>query len=258
MKIWLGTVLLIALVIVGYCSFKTYKEKHKLAHIVRNMLRIGFIIVFVNIFTLLSTTEGMCRLCYSIYFIATNWLLYYMLQFSLEYISSGLVKYVKKKLMIIILFLDSISLMLNNVLQHLFSLNKVYLFGDEIYFELVVTPIFYVHYTIILVMVASCLISLFYGAFTAPNFYRKKYLAIALLLVLLIVLNIFTFKSAIDVSVMCYVLEAICIYYCVFVYTPQRLLPKTLLMVSQDMTVALIVMDLEGKKIYNSNFAHKF
>ena len=71
----------------------------------------------------------------------------------------------------------------------------------------------------------------------------------------IVVLNAVTYKEAIDISVLGYALEGICIYYCVFSYTPQRLLPKTVFSVVEDMSVALIVLDLDAKLIYSNKLA---
>ena len=254
MKVWLSAVMLLALIIVGYCIYRTFKEKHKFSRLVRKILYIGAVIMIVNMEMLLAVDDVSCLWGYSIYFVATDWLLYYMLQFSLKYTGK---KYDKRLSMgmIILLVIDSISLLLNNQIHHLFSLQEVHLYGGEIYFKLLTTDVFYTHYTIILVSVLACLIVLFQKTFSVAAFYRNKYLVIALALVAIIALNIFTFKSAIDISVIGYPIEAVCIYYCVFAYTPQKLLPTTLHAVAQDMAVALMVMDMDGKYVYSNKAA---
>lgn len=257
MKILLATILTVALVVIGICIFKTYKEKHRLAKIVRNILLTGLLIVLFNLVSLLTRFEPVCLVAYSAYFVASDWLLYFLLQFSLEYIGNDFEKHVKKKYMCLLLLADSANILLNNVFEHLYTLKHVSLFGGESYYELVVYWPFAVHYFIILMVAAFCLISLFYGALKAPVFYRKKYMTIAVIMVVLIVLYFITFKSAIDVSVIGYVIEGICIYYCAFVYTPQRLLQKTLFQVTQDMSVALFVMDIEGKNLYSNKYAEE-
>lgn len=255
MKLLLATVLTIALIVIGYYSYRTWKEKHKLARTVGRTLFIGWLIVLVNLISLLTKSEAVCMFAYSIYFIGTDWLLYYLLKFSFEYIGNDFEKRVNRKVMLVFLLADSVSVLLNNVFSHLFRLHPVTLFGGESYFELRITPFFFLHYAIIIILVVFCLVVLFYGAFMAPVFYRKKYWTIALITVGIIVLNIFTFRSAIDVSVIGYVIDGICIYYCAFVYTPQKLLQKTLFQVTQDMSVAVFVLDKEGKKLYSNSCA---
>ncbi len=244
----------IAAVVLGICIVKTYKEEHKLAKLVRRILVYGCIIILVNIWSLYTTSVTMCLLAYSFYFMSADWMLYYLLKFSIEYIGVEFERYVKKKLMVLLLVVDSISVLLNNVFKHLFALNEVVVFGGN-YFELEITPYFYIHYGIILLLVVLCLVSLFYRSVNSPIFYRKKYLTIAIIMVVLVIMNAVAVQSAIDVSVIGYAIEGICIYYCVFVFSPQKLLPKTLFNVAEDMSVGILVMDIEGKTLYNNRYA---
>lgn len=255
MKLLLGALLTAAIFIIGYYIYRTYREKHKLAWTVRMILCIGALIVLANLVSLFTTTEFFCTLAYTVYFVGTDWMLYYLLRFSLEYIGNEFVHYGKKKLLLLVLLLDSVSIVLNNIYHHLFWLNPVLLFGGEGYFELKTKPWFYLHYTIIIVLVLLCLVALFYRSFTAPVFYRKKYLMIALVTMGIMLMNLISFQWAVDISVIGYAVEGVCIYYCVFVYTPQKLLPKTLFQVAQDMSVALFVLDTEGEQLYSNKCA---
>lgn len=254
MKLLLGTILTVSLIIISIFILKVFKEKHKLAITVRRLLITGFVVVAVNIISLFTESEAQCLFAYSVYFMATDWLVYFLFNFSIEYIGNEFEKHIKKSLMWLVLLADCIFIFLNNFLEHLFVLKPVTLF-DENYYELTVKPPFFIHYGVIIMLVAFCLISLFYRSVNAPVFYRKKYLTIALITVGIVILNIFTMTAAVDLSVAGYVAEAICIYYCTFVYTPKRLLSKTLFRVSQNMSVGLLVMDIEGNKLYSNKYA---
>lgn len=255
MKILLGSILTLAMIIIGFYIYKTRKEKQKIARTVGRTLVIGLFIVFCNLVTLLTRHEWLCLVAYSFYFVASCWLVYYLLRFSLEYIGRRFEDYVKRKLMLLLLFADSVFVLLNNVFGHMFRLKEMVLFGGEKFYELEVTGCFYVHYAIILCLVIFSLIALFFGSFNAPTFYRRKYLTIAVMTSIITILNIITVSSAIDVSVIGYVVEAIGMYYCAFVYTPQKLLQSTLLQVTQDMSIAVFVLDTEGRRLYSNSFA---
>lgn len=255
MKIGMGTLLTIGLIIMGYCVIKSNKEKHKLAQIVKQILGIGFVVVFSNIVALFTQHEAICAIAFSVYFIGMDWMLYYLLQFSLEYIGNDFDKHVKRKLMLALLVADAVSIILNNVFGHLYTLTTRVMFNGDTCFALVVRPAFYTHHCFALMLAVFCLISLYYGAFKAPAFYRPKYMLIAIVLTATAVVNMFTFQSAVDYSVFGYVIEAVVLYYCTFVFSPQQLLPITLFRVAQDMSVGLFVMDDEGKMIYNNKYA---
>ena len=65
-------------------------------------------------------TELVCKICYCVYFIATDWLVYYVLKFSIKYINVPYEKFVKEKVLLIILVADSLSLIVNFFVGHLF------------------------------------------------------------------------------------------------------------------------------------------
>lgn len=253
----MATILIVAMIGIGICIYGTFREKHKLAKDVRYILLLGLGIVLFNLVTLLTRYEAVCLLGYSAYFVASDWMLYFLLKFSIEYIGNPSEKHINKKGMCLLLGADSLMILSNSLYPYLFQLKEVSLFNGERFYELEITGLYYIHYSIVMMLVVFCLFSLFYGAFKAPTFYRRKYMVIAVIMVILVVLNIFTMTSAIDVSIIGYVVEGICIYYCVFVYTPQRLLQKTLLQVTKDMTVALYVLDIDGNKLYSNKLADK-
>ncbi|MDD7218558.1 MAG: EAL domain-containing protein [Clostridia bacterium] len=254
MKLLMGILLALSLAVMVLCLFATHFKEHDLKNLVQNILSIAILIIFNYEIVLFLDDEQWNLFAHSIYFVATDWILYYLLQFSIEYSGSDFNQFVRKKAMIFLLMADSASLLLNTVSGHLFSL-YVSDYKGESYYAMSTKPPFYVHYFIIIMLVSFCLISLFYRAFHMPLFYRSKYLAIAVILVIIILANIISFKKAIDFSIIGYSLEGIALYYCTFVFTPQRLLRKTLLLVSQDMTIGLIVLDIEGKLLYSNNFA---
>ena len=257
MKVFIGVLLAFALAVMSMCILAMRHKEHKLKKLVLIILSIAILIIANYELVLFLKDERMNLLAHSIYFIATNWILYFMLKFSIEFSGSEFDHFVKRKLMIGLLAADSLSLFLNTVFCHLFTLYPVTQYNGEQFFAMNTHPVFYVHYFIIIMLVALCLISLFYRAFHSPLFYRSKYLTIALILVVLVISNILSFKQAIDFSIIGYALEGIALYYCVFVFTPQRLLQKTLLLVSRYMPVELIVLDVDGNVLYNNQFVEK-
>ncbi len=260
MQYFLITILSFALIVIGYFIYKIYKQKddYRQADIVNSILKIGFFIVVCNIANLCLSSEFLSMILYCAYFVSADWLLYYLLYFSIEFIGTKFETHVNNKLLILLLIIDSASLMCNVFFEHLFSLQPTIWFGHEGYYCLNVQPMFYVHYSFVMLLVIWCLLSLFYRAFHAPLYYRSKYWLIAVLLVGLSILNLFTYRSVVDLSIFGYVLEAICIYYCVFQFTPKKLLPKTILQISQDMATALLVLDADGQIIYQNKKAEEW
>ena len=256
MKILIVTLFFISLVILGICIYKTNKDKRAITKTVMGVLVFGFVIVFVHSAILLAPNETVAKLSYSVYSVSALWLLYYLLSFSIEFIGEKMDKHVNKKLMLFLLAADSVSLLLNNVFGHVFDVKKVSAFGDEFY-DTVYKPVYYIHYVLIIMLIVFSLISLYYQSVKSPLFYRRKYFVIAVMLTLIAAVNLLSQKSAVDFSIIGYAIEAVCIYYCALVYTPQRLLSKTILNVTDEMHAALYVMDMEGQKMYSNPFADR-
>lgn len=249
MKAFLIFAIGLALVVVGYYIYKSYTKEHKLAVLVSRILQVGFIVLLANFVMTVWATELVCMICYCIYFISTDWLVYYVLKFSVKYINVPYEKFVKEKIMLAILLADSLSLVVNLFTGHLFVLCPAELEG---FFRLETTPFFYIHYLIILLLALFSLIALGYRSITAPAFYRTKYILIAGGVFAIVIINIFSFDSAIDYSIIGYAIEGIFIYHCTFAFYSQRLILKTLYMLTQDMAFALLILDTEGKQIYTN------
>ncbi len=242
----------IALVLIGYYIYKSYTKDHKLATLVSRILQVGFIILLANFVMTAWATELVCKICYCIYFVATDWLVYYVLKFSLNYINIEYEKYVNEKILLPILIADSLSVTINLFVGHLYSLKPSELPG---FFELDTLPFFYIHYLIILLVAVFSLIALGYRSVTAPVFYRTKYILIAGGVLAIVIINVLSFDSAVDYSIIGYAIEGVFIYHCTFAFYSRRLILKTLYMLTQDMSFALLIIDTEGKQIYTNKLA---
>ena len=98
MKLILSAILTFALVIIFNCILRLHKRQDNLTRTVRRILWIGSSIIAFNLWSLLSLSEWWVEIAYICYFIATDWLLYYLLRFSLEYIGRRFEDYVKRPL----------------------------------------------------------------------------------------------------------------------------------------------------------------
>ena len=254
MKAFLIFAIGLALIVVGYYIYKSYTKEHKLANMVSRILQVGFIVLLANFVMTVWGTELVCKICYCVYFIATDWLVVYVLKFSVLYINAPYKKYVKEKVILTVIIADSISVILNFFLGHLFTLHPSELEG---FYSLDTTPFFYIHYLIILLLALFSLIALGYRSITAPAFYRTKYILIAGGVFAIVLINVFSFASAIDYSIIGYAIEGIFIYHCTFAFYSRRLIMKTLYMQAQDMSYALLILDTEGKQIYSNRPAEE-
>lgn len=258
MKIIIGLVLSVALIITGFYLWKTSKKNHRMAPSVSNMLWAGFSMVFFYVVALMVEVARVVLFAYCAYYISVAWLLFFLLYFSLEYTENFLEDIVRKDFMMILLGIDSLALVWNFFSQKMFGLKVEIVFGSAIIYKPDMHDLFFVHYAFMLLITVLCLIGLLHRFFTAPSFYRMKYFMIAIIFGGMVVLNIKGFGQSLDYSVLAYVAEMICIYYCAFVYTPQRLLPQTLTKVTGNMSVGILALDLEGRKIYSNRIVEEY
>ncbi len=256
MKMIIGTIFVLEMLASLYCLFKTYKTNHRLTHVVRRIIQLAILNTLCHTIIMFSKNELVCRTLYCAYFAMSLWMMYYLFRFSLEFIGNEFEKYVKKKLMLLLLTADTISIAVNWFTGHLFTM-KMVPFRGELFYKISKTPFYYTHYALILMLIVFCLISLLYRSVKSPLFYRRKYLAVAIILLIIILFNMNSSRFAVDLSLIGYTIECITIYYCAFVYSPQRLLPTTLFKVAQDMSVALFVLDMDGKELYANNYAQE-
>ena len=260
MKLLLEIFLVITLFILTYYILKTHErmKENSFAHTVELLLAIGFVIVLCTLVNLLIPAKLPSLIAYSVYFISSIWLLYILLKFSIEFIGNRFDRYVNRGVMFALLMLDTVSLALNPVYRHLFDISPAVWCGESGFYNITTKPLFYLHYFFVVLLILSCFLSLFYRAYKSAALYRKKYISIAVLLAVTVILNFFTYDNAVDYSVFACVIEEICIYYCVFEFTPSQLLPKTLLQVSNEMAVAILVFDVDGRLLYKNKKAEQF
>ena len=148
------------------------------------------------------------------------------MQFAIEYIGHEVEQHVKKNQVTSFLVIDAVFLLSNILLEHFFTVKRITLFGEDDFYQLVLRPGFYVHYAIILAFAGCFVVTLFFRFVTAPAFYRMKYLTIAIIMLMVLGLQIHSFSSPLDFSVIGYVVEAIFIYLickiiCEKYYTPE-------------------------------------
>ena len=125
MKLILSAILTFALVIIFNCILRLHKRQDNLTRTVRRILWIGSSIIAFNLWSLLSLSEWWVEIAYICYFIATDWLLYYLLRFSLEYIGRRFEDYVKRPLMRVMLCFDSLFVAMNCIWGHLFVMEPL-------------------------------------------------------------------------------------------------------------------------------------
>ncbi|MBQ9766296.1 MAG: EAL domain-containing protein [Lachnospiraceae bacterium] len=255
MRIFVNVLSIAVLIIIGYCIFMSYRKKHRLSKVVGRILIVGWAIVGFDMLTHVVTSENLWMFLRTGRLILSSWMMFFLFRFSIEYVEMRIKRPVIKWIMAGVMIADSVSAVANFFTKHLFWVQKTVLFDGEAYFEMEMGEFLYTHHMILLVMAAICILSLLYKGFTAPKFYRQKYMLIAAMTLAIVVAGFLSIPVPIDISLFGYAFDAICIYYCALVYTPQKLLPQTLMSVADGMSVGLLMYDADGNKLYVNRYA---
>lgn len=245
--------------VLGICVISSYRNAKHIAVTVRRVLGAAMLAIGMNLFFLYSERLDVCTIFYSIYAIIVDWMLYFLLAFSIEYAGYKMEDYVRKKLMWALLAADSVSLALNIWLGHAFSFEQIVLRSGSVYYKIMPHLFYGIHLIIAYSLVLFTGITLIYKAYKSPSLYRGKYLTVMFLLVLVVVLNVLYLfaEESIDVSILFYAFAGISIYYYALIYTPKELLSRTMTLVARGMTDTLIIMDIDSVCIYANEKAEQ-
>lgn len=192
--------------------------------------------------------------CYSIFFMCMDWLLFYLLLFTWEYTDGERGGENRAKTAIkVILGLDTASMLGNAVFEHAMGYETV-TYGSDLYLIFVEKPLYNVHLIICYVICALIFGSLIVKALQSPAIYKQKYLVPFYMLLLVVVLNavFLLFRLNVDISIAFYPLAAILIYYNVFDFQPRYLILRTMIASVSSIPDGVFLFDLNGKEIWQN------
>lgn len=243
-----------------YCVVCAASNKKKIASTVQKLLVAATVAVVASMAILPSKKETVSLIAYSVYFASIDWLLYYLLQFSVEYTGLNLKEKIHNMRIALILGIDTVSMLLNIRFLHAFRLRLIRIGGTEPYYLFEAGAFYLIHLVLSYILTLFILMCLAYKIYRSPALYRKKYLLVLFVFVLLVVLDAcFVFLNhGIDTAILFYALAGISIYYFALIYAPKELLNSTFSEVVHNMTDALILFDLEDNCIYANQKAETY
>lgn len=260
MRIYYGTVFFIETAVLIMCAVKAYRENSKMAIAVRKILVFALLAVIENLILVFFKNKTVSMLVYGMLFATVDWLLYYILRFSMEYIGNSMEDYVKIKAMKLILAADSISMILNVIFLHGFQCKRATVQKGYVYYIIEGYLPYYIHLAITYMLIIFTIITLMYKIIRVPYLYKNKYITVLFMILVVVLGNVMfiVVGGGIDSSILSYAIVAIMIYYYSLVHKPKRLLNKTLSMVVYDMADAVILFDIDGKWVSANKSAYKF
>ena len=241
------------------CIKYSRKIKSDVASSIVKCLIFAIVTILSNGLSAFSGNETFSYIMEALYRFSFDLMLIYVLQYSQQYTRVFHEVSPFKKGCFIIAYLDGILLFLNIIFHNVFTIETVRFPNFDMYHVADKSIIFYFHYVFAYGLVVCIIASFIIKIIQIPDFYRKKYLSI---LVLICVITVSKFicgisEFPIDVSLPFFVCAAILICYLTLYRSSRELVDKTLSIVVNEMNNAVICFDINNECVYANERALK-
>lgn len=252
MKTGYSIAFIITFLVLGYVVLKTKQCGRKIAIPIRRVLIVAMLTVLSNLVVMFSEVETVCMVGYSIFFVCIDWLLYSVFLFAMEYTGYKSSNQGGNHLLLVLLCLDSFSMLANNIFKHAFTCVPVLASDGELYYRLDSYTFYTLHLLLSYVTIFLSLVFLLKKITEAPAMYRIKYAVVfGILFVTVLLDGAYVFmKQLIDISILFFSVSGLLIYYYAVQYEPKDLLKSMLAMLVKGMNNAVVLFDAEGKCIH--------
>ena len=242
-----------------FCVWKLEGSKTTLAKAMQKLLLVADFEVLLHIGLMHSTDMTFSLVFFGLFYAAMDWLLFFLFRFNMTFVGNRMEDYVKMPLMYAVLICDSVLVFLGGIFGYSYVCVEQTMSDGSLYIGAQHLPFFNVHLGVSYLLLLLAFIPLIYKAVKAQAFYRKKYvIVIALLLLVAVADAIYMLtESNIDISVLGYALSAVLIYYYALIYEPQQLTNRTYQLMVHDMAEGVILLDADGKVVRANKSAYE-
>ena len=215
--------------------------------------------ILANILIALSFDIRFAQISFCLYFAAINWILYFLAGFCLLYTEHDKPLVRMYRPAAVIMFLDSLSIILNPVFGHAFSVYTITSRAGGDFYQIKALWPYYVHLAIDYTAIAVAFFFIIYRIKRSYSFYRTKYILILSVLLLVVVMNVayMMFALPLDASVIFYALAGALIYLAIQRFVPYSLMTSSIGRAVDDMNEGLVLFDISDNCIYANEFARK-
>lgn len=257
LTVLLSFALVVAVLI--FCYIRTGRYHLPIVTSLKKMILAAIVTVLSASLMLIEISEIFGLFTYALYFACTDWLVYFVLCYIVDYSNEVIDDNINRRGMKIILTLDSLFLMSNIFTQAVFTVHKITIAQGFDFYRFDSQSLFFLHGFVIYAEVLFCFITLVYQFFKLPVLYRVKLFWVFFLLSGIVIINSICmfYTQTFDWSVFAYAIAGILFHYFSLIYTPKLLTKKTLSLVVDDMTDGLIILDQTGLCVYTNNSAQK-
>lgn len=233
--------------------------KKKYSRWLRVTLEIGVVAVTANILVAVASGPGFAEIASCFYFVSIDWIIYFLCGFCLLYTEHASILRRLALPTALILAADSVSIFLNPLFGHVFS---VYAFQDTYgitYYQTTPLVPFYFHLAIAYIVILVAFAFIIRMIRKSHSLYRTKYAIILSVLLLVVLLNVVYIVLALplDISIVFYGIGGTLIYFCAEIFVPRSLRIISIERAVDDMNEGLILFDINDECIYANDFFKK-
>lgn len=226
----------------------------------RNLFNFAIFSTVANIGILNSQSILLSYICYSIFFIGIDGLVFSLFKFTLYYVDLKINKNLILNIFVIVFSFDAFIMFVNIFFHIAFGIesiiyqNNVYLLANHFF-------LYKLHLILSYLTIALVFAMLIFKTIVSPKMYRVKYISLLLAFGIVTIADGFYvfLQLPIDFSVILFSSTGLIYYYITFHYTPHALITKSLSLVVENLEHAIIFFDEKGKCIYrNKSFEDLF
>ncbi|MBR6880211.1 MAG: EAL domain-containing protein [Clostridiales bacterium] len=250
-------IMLPLMVLLLLCMHRAYLSPKDISTDVYRLLAAVMAAILGNVLIATSPIAVICKAGYMIYFIGTDFVLFYLLIFSIDYCGFKSIRKYVRGIFLTLSIADSVSILLDPIFDHVFAMKIITLDSGESYQSLI--PYWYHDIHLFISYIAIALIVTIYIVKlvnTSRIFWRKYIVIFAGILLTAVWETLYVFlEKALDTSMIGFAVCGIFIYYYSIERKPVALLDRMKNMILTSVSDAIVFFNKDGNCIYANDSA---
>lgn len=248
----------VAATVLAVYLYRAAMKKDVLGRSMTKVLTFGLVAVLSYTVYLCTNDYFIMSFCNSLVFLCIDWDLFFLVQFCLQFTANrdadrGFYRYGS-----ILLFLDSLHLMLNPFTEQSIGYGVVSK-GKDLYLVFKPHLLFEIHLAICYVMVAAIVFILLEKCFKVAKLYRIRYAVVAAAFFAVILINVvfLLIGGIIDYSIITYAVLGCFLYFYVYDFKGEAAANATKAFFVEEMNNPIILFDYEGRLLMSNRRARE-
>lgn len=249
---------LVAGAVIAAYLFRAMTKKDPLGKSMTRAMSAGLLVVLAYILYLCVNDFRLMAIGNSLVYVGIDWCLFFLLQFSRQFVGLQKPKFHDYQILGGILAADSLHLLLNPFYDITVSYHS-YVRNGAAYLEREPHTLFYVHLGLCYVMVAWIFFVLLRKYLQVARFYRSRYAMINIAFMVVIALNAayLLVHGPIDFSILGYAFVGCFLYFYVYDYKGISAANATKAYFVEEMNNPIVFFDYEGKMLMSNRRARE-